>query len=73
MVIVFFIFRGSYYDKRKNSVKNTKVRLPLSGRFAIACSEAAGALQNKSDDLTLCINSYVDTGNSADMTEYLKL
>ena len=71
-VVIVFLFsvgvimaNGKIQSKYKGAV--------TAQQALIACSEAAGALQNKSDDLTLCINSYVDTGNTADMTEYFKI
>ena len=39
----------------------------------IACSDAANALKDESDSLTLCINTYLETISADDMNEYYSI
>lgn len=39
----------------------------------VACNDAAKALQNDSDELTLCVNDYIDTLEEKPLNEYYKI
>lgn len=44
-----------------------------SQQVLVACNNAASTLQKDSDNLTLCINNFVDTHEAASMTEYFEI
>ena len=70
MIIVLFtvgvVLTNAVIQRRYDSALVTQQAM-------IACNKAANSLQTESDMLTLCINNYVDTGNTESIFEYYRI